>query len=376
MYGCQGTFCKNLFLKAKKASRQGKLVPDDSKLWLVVARHDADVSLKAISKALGYKAEIRFGRADILGSSLGVVHGEVSPFALVNDQGADAKVQVLLDAGLEAASDATGGLFFHPLSNEASTRVTWAELLRWVGASGRARYWTVDLAAGKATLCGCGGGGGGGGGGGALAEKMGALKVTKPAGGGGGGGGAGAGAGGGNPIVTVQPATHEEAHANLLKAVAAHGTIAQATEQNADTELEVASWAKSLFVKDKKKKTLFMITAPGDRRVDLKQCTKLLGLKQLRMAGAKDLKAALGVERGCVTAMSVVNDSACKVTSVLDAALLADGAPPLRMCTGCEDATDHSQHVISQQDSASLVRFLEACGHTPVVLDFEANKKL
>mgnify|MGYP007109832249 CR=1 FL=1 len=49
------------------------------------------------------------------------------------------------------------------------------------------------------------------------------------------------------------------------------------------------------------------------------------------MAGAKDLKAALGVERGCVTAMSVVNDSACKVTSVLDAALLADGAPPLRM---------------------------------------------
>ena len=119
-----------------------------------------------------------------------------------------------------------------------------------------------------------------------------------------------------------------------------------------------------------------MVTTNSGRRVDLKQTTKLLGMKQLRMAGAKDLKATLGVERGCVTALSVVNDSQCVVTSVVDAALLAEGAPPLRMCTGCDDAQDHSQHVISQQDGASLVRFLENCGHAPVVLDFDANKKL
>jgi hypothetical protein len=95
------------------------------------------------------------------------------------------------------------------------------------------------------------------------------------------------------------------------------------------------------------------------------------GVKQLRMAGAKDMKSALGCEYGCVTAMSVVNDWECKVTSVLDSRLKDR---PLRMCTGCADALDHTQHHISEQDYASLLNFLNGCGHSPKIYNAAENK--
>ena len=104
--------------------------------------------------------------------------------------------------------------------------------------------------------------------------------------------------------------------------------------------------------------------------IPLKMLSKAVGVKELRMAGAKDMKAALGLEKGCVTAMSVVNDVACKVTSVVDKRCLGG---TFRMCTGCDDPKDHTQHHISEQDTESLMAFLAACGHTPLIYDHEAN---
>jgi hypothetical protein len=98
----------------------------------------------------------------------------------------------------------------------------------------------------------------------------------------------------------------------------------------------------------------------------------VVGVKQLRMAGPKDMKAALGIEKGCVTAMSVVNDCECKVTSVLDSRL--EKRSKLRMCTGCNDPLDHSQHHISEQEYPSLINFLTKCGHSPKIYDAENNK--
>ena len=54
-------------------------------------------------------------------------------------------------------------------------------------------------------------------------------------------------------------------------------------------------------------------------------------MERIKIAMNISAPVAVSCASGCVTAMSVVNDSACKVTSVLDAALLADGAPPLRI---------------------------------------------
>jgi hypothetical protein len=174
-----------------------------------------------------------------------------------------------------------------------------------------------------------------------------------------------------NNTVTEFPATHEKAHENLLAAVRKTGTIQEETKLAATTDEEVASWAKSLFLKDKKKKKLFMFTTPANApSVSLSVLTKALGMKQLRMAGPKDMKGALGCERGCVTAMSVVNDCECKVTSVLDSRLVNRN---LRMCTGCEDPADHTQHHISEQEHASLLTFLKDCGHSPLIFDHETN---
>ena len=171
-----------------------------------------------------------------------------------------------------------------------------------------------------------------------------------------------------NNIVTEVPATHEAAHANLLEQLNKISTIKQETKQSSDIEEEIASWAKSLFLKDKKKKALFMFTTPANASppVSLKALSKALGVKELRMAGPKDMKSALGYEKGCITAMSVLNDSACKVTSVLDSRLKGR---MLHMCTGCDDALDHSQHHISEQDYDSLVKFLNACGHSPTIYE-------
>ena len=85
---------------------------------------------------------------------------------------------------------------------------------------------------------------------------------------------------------------------------------------------------------------------------------------------AKDMKAALGLEKGCVTAMSVVNDVACKITSVIDKRCIGGN---FRMCSGCNDPKDHTQHHISEQSTESLMAFLEACGHAPMIFDHEAN---
>ena len=72
---------QNLFVKAKKEK-----APGDTRMWLVIAAHDTAVNLVSLASKLGYgKIVIRFGEADALLDNLGVVQGNVTPFALIND---------------------------------------------------------------------------------------------------------------------------------------------------------------------------------------------------------------------------------------------------------------------------------------------------
>merc|ERR1712012_123258 len=70
--------------------------------------------------------------------------------------------------------------------------------------------------------------------------------------------------------------------------------------------------------------------------------------------------------------MSVILDTSNAVTSVLDSRLLQPGTC-IRMCTGCADALDHSQHEISEQGPESLLALLESCGHPPMIFDAQAG---
>ena len=115
-----GGHCKSLFLKAKNDS-----------LWLVVAPEDAPVDLKRLAKELGV-GTLSFGRPELLWELLGVTPGSVTPFALINDR--DRRVNVLLDAAMMRETL----LNYHPLTNEATTAIAAADLLRFIAACGHA----------------------------------------------------------------------------------------------------------------------------------------------------------------------------------------------------------------------------------------------
>jgi nucleoside-diphosphate kinase len=141
-----------------------------------------------------------------------------------------------------------------------------------------------------------------------------------------------------------------------------------------DVAIEAASWAKSLFLSGKigkKDKKFFMLTTRSFLKPDLKALAKAVGVKELRLASPKDTSAILHIEKGCVTAMTTVMDKACKITSCIDEGLME--ASHLRMCAGCHDALDHSQHNISICPTKILIQMLEESGHTPVMLDFSGG---
>jgi Ala-tRNA(Pro) deacylase len=116
---------------------------------------------------------------------------------------------------------------------------------------------------------------------------------------------------------------------------------------------------KNLFVKDKKDR-YFVLTVEENAAVDLKTVHKVIDASS-RVSFGKPEKMLeyLGVIPGSVTVFGAINDTDNKVTFVLDSELmkheLINGHPL------SNDATT----TIARDD---LIRFLDATGHTPLVL--------
>ncbi len=113
---------------------------------------------------------------------------------------------------------------------------------------------------------------------------------------------------------------------------------------------------KNLFLRDKKQ-AVFLVVAEEDAEIDLKGLHRVLGASGRFSFGSPDLlRELLGVTPGSVTAFGAINDTAGRVTMILDAALMEHrliNAHPLvnTMTTS-----------VSRED---LVKFLEATGHPP-----------
>lgn len=101
-----GGHSKNLFLKDAK-----------DRLWLVSARQDTRVDLKALPAVIG-SAKLSFGKPELMAEALGVTPGSVTAFALMNDP--EKRVTFVLDKALLE----TEPLNFHPLVNTATTAVS------------------------------------------------------------------------------------------------------------------------------------------------------------------------------------------------------------------------------------------------------------
>jgi Ala-tRNA(Pro) deacylase len=115
-----GGHSKNLFVKDKKGA-----------LFLIVAWAETQIDLNGLSKDIA-ASRLSFCSPEIMAAILGVTPGSVTPFALINDR--EKSVRVVLDQALLSHSP----LYFHPLTNTASTAISAGDLQRFLADLGYA----------------------------------------------------------------------------------------------------------------------------------------------------------------------------------------------------------------------------------------------
>lgn len=114
-----GAHTKNLFLKDKKGQ-----------LWLISARQDTVIDLKAAPRVIG-SDRLSFGNETLMFETLGVRPGSVTALGLIND--IDHRVRFVIDQRLWDAEIVN----FHPLTNTATTALTQAAFRRVMTELGR-----------------------------------------------------------------------------------------------------------------------------------------------------------------------------------------------------------------------------------------------
>ncbi|CAL8360777.1 unnamed protein product [Boreogadus saida] len=122
---------------------------------------------------------------------------------------------------------------------------------------------------------------------------------------------------------------------------------------------------KNLFLKDKKKKTLWLVTVRHDRQVNLGDLSKHLGLGSgnLRLADEAAMLEKLKVGRGCASALALLFDTDGGVKLLLDEDLVQGGHPAVHLHPMTNTAT-------LGMAPADLLRFLQHTGHPPILHAF------
>ncbi|MCU0832744.1 MAG: prolyl-tRNA synthetase associated domain-containing protein [Rhizobiaceae bacterium] len=116
-----GGHTKNLFLKDKKGRH-----------FLVSMEEDCAVDLKTLHTRIGGTGRVSFGNSEDMMRLLGVIPGSVTLFGVINDH--HGEVTVFIDEGLLAHEMINA----HPLTNEATTTLATADMLRFLDACGHA----------------------------------------------------------------------------------------------------------------------------------------------------------------------------------------------------------------------------------------------
>ncbi|MEQ8194187.1 MAG: prolyl-tRNA synthetase associated domain-containing protein [Rhodospirillales bacterium] len=138
----------------------------------------------------------------------------------------------------------------------------------------------------------------------------------------------------------------------------AHAPVFTVEENRALRGALPGGHCKSLFLKDKKS-NLWLVVALEDTRIDLKALAGTLRAGRLSFGRPELMAEILGVEPGAVTPFALINESARPVRVVLEAAMLEHD--PLNYHPLKNDRTT----AISPR---GLRRFIEACGHEPLIV--------
>ena len=117
--------------------------------------------------------------------------------------------------------------------------------------------------------------------------------------------------------------------------------------------------SKNLFVKDKKSR-LYLLTLGEETPVDLKRVHEKIGAQgRVSFGSAELLEEVWGVKPGSVTPFGAINDTAQRVTVVLDADMMAHERLNFHPLINTRT---------TGLPSAGLVTFLKATGHDPLIV--------
>ena len=119
---------------------------------------------------------------------------------------------------------------------------------------------------------------------------------------------------------------------------------------------------RNLFLRDRRKR-MYLVVAPNERGIDLKNLQAELGCGRLSFGSAERLRQYLGIYPGAVCPFALINDTDHAVTPVLDTGMMAASRVNYH-------PLDNSMTVgLSPGD---LQRFIDFCGHQPQMIDLEA----
>ncbi|MCB9988016.1 MAG: prolyl-tRNA synthetase associated domain-containing protein [Rhodospirillales bacterium] len=119
---------------------------------------------------------------------------------------------------------------------------------------------------------------------------------------------------------------------------------------------------RNLFLRDKKG-SMFLITLANETAVDLKKLAPLIGAGRLSFGSPERLWRTLGVRPGSVCPFAIANNTGKDVTLILDQSMM--------------DAHLVNYHPLINTmtvglQPCDLIKFIETCGHTPIILDLKA----
>ena len=159
------------------------------------------------------------------------------------------------------------------------------------------------------------------------------------------------------------PATPEDLFAFFDSLGIAHSTV---THPPFFTVEEGRPWhdkipglhCKNLFIKDKKG-GIWHVVLPADKRADLNALEKQLGAPRFSFAKPEVLWEVEQLTPGSVTPFGLINDTARRVTVVLDQDMLASELVNYHPLQNGASTTIQS---------ADLVKFVRALGYTPIIM--------
>lgn len=134
-----------------------------------------------------------------------------------------------------------------------------------------------------------------------------------------------------------------------------------AESRQVDKQID-ACHTRNMYLRTKKKDNV-LVTLSHDTPIDLKKLEDVLGMKRFSFGSPDRLMQYLGVYPGSVTPLAAVNAPPQDIQIILeDKMMQADKVayhPLINTMTV----------VMTPED---LLRFLKACGHTPLVMDLSA----